>query len=259
MHFMQKSTQYDEADPMNPKSKTHGEGVYHKVRAEILACRYPPGSRLKIQDLCEEHDVSNGAVREALSRLASESLVLLEPQKGFRVMSLSRTELIDLTEARIQIELVCLHLAIQNRTLKWEGDIVGAAHRLSRQTEREPSDPLRLSEPWAQAHAVFHQSLVASCPVQHLLRMRQQLFEMSERYRQISVPLRHMERDVAKEHGEIKDAVLAGDTQRVEKLMRQHLELTTQILLNSDVLCNEPGETPQPREKSARPAPISVG
>src|SRR5262245_15548185 len=64
---------------MDSKARTHSEGVYNKVRIEILACRYRPGARLKIQDLCEEHQVSNGAVREALSRLASEGLVILEP------------------------------------------------------------------------------------------------------------------------------------------------------------------------------------
>ncbi len=64
------------------KSKTHSEDVYNRVRVEILACRYRPGARLKIQDLCDEHQVSNGAVREALSRLASEGLVLLEPRRA---------------------------------------------------------------------------------------------------------------------------------------------------------------------------------
>jgi Bacterial regulatory proteins, gntR family len=44
----------------------------------------PPGARLKIHESCRERQVGNGAVRKALSRLAPEGLVLLEPQKGFQ-------------------------------------------------------------------------------------------------------------------------------------------------------------------------------
>src|ERR1700751_4375009 len=61
------------------RGRTDAMDVYAFVRGEILACRIRPGTRLKIHELCAQHDVSNGAVREALSRLASEGLVLFEP------------------------------------------------------------------------------------------------------------------------------------------------------------------------------------
>ena len=224
---------------MTAKSTTHSEDVYNKVRVEILACRYRPGARMKIHDLCQEHQVSNGAVREALSRLVSEGLVLLEPQRGFRVMGLSREELVDLTEARIQIESTCLRLAIANGSVDWESGIVASFYRLTKIPEREPTDRLRLNDKWAAAHTVFHQSLVAACPVNHLLRVRTQLYEMSERYRRMSVPLRHIARDVDKEHGDLKDAVLAGNTEATENLIRCHLSLTAQILLDAEIFEEE--------------------
>ncbi len=154
-------------------------------------------------------------------------------------MSLSRKELIDLTEARIQIETNCLRLAIANRSVEWESGIVASFYRLSKIAEREPTDPLRLNDKWVEAHAIFHSSLVAACPVNHLLRIRRQLYEMSERYRRMSVPLRHIDRNVDKEHTDIKDAVLAGKMALTEELMRQHLSLTTQILLDADTLGEE--------------------
>jgi DNA-binding GntR family transcriptional regulator len=241
------------------KSKTHSEDVYHRVRVEILACRYRPGARLKIHELCDEHNVSNGAVREALSRLASEGLVLIEPQRGFRVMELSRDALIDLTEARIQIETICLRLAIANRNVDWETSIVGSFYRLSKIGEREPTDPLRLSEKWAEAHAIFHESLVAACPVKHLLRIRTQLYEQSERYRRISVPLRRVDRDVDKEHSQIKDAVLAGEVAVVDELMRRHLSLTTQILLDAQSF-DDDGDGPIETigAQSSRSVPVRI-
>ncbi len=38
------------------------QGAYEGLRADLLACRITPGSRLKIQDLCQRFSVSLGAV-----------------------------------------------------------------------------------------------------------------------------------------------------------------------------------------------------
>ncbi|WP_051383193.1 GntR family transcriptional regulator [Bradyrhizobium sp. WSM3983] len=221
------------------RGRTDAMDVYGLVRGEILACRIRPGTRLKIQDLCAQHDVSNGAVREALSRLASEGLVLFEPQKGYSAMPVSKQELLDLTEARIQIESLCIQLALKNRTVDWESAIVAAFYRLSKIPERSPGDNSQLNEQWSIAHSAFHHSLVAACPVMHLLRVRRHLFEQSERYRRFSVPLRRSDRDVEQEHLEIKDAVLAGDVGLSTGLIRDHLSRTTQILLDSGQLDEE--------------------
>jgi DNA-binding transcriptional MocR family regulator len=71
------------AQKKGQRGRTDAMDVYAFVRGQILACRISPGTRLKIHELCAQHDLSNGAVREALSRLASEGLVLFEPQKGY--------------------------------------------------------------------------------------------------------------------------------------------------------------------------------
>src|SRR5882757_7754439 len=88
------------------------QGAYEALRADLLACRIAPGSRLKIQDLCRQHAVSLGAIREALSRLTSEGLVVAEPQRGFRVAPISAEELKDLYLARIELEGLCLKRSI---------------------------------------------------------------------------------------------------------------------------------------------------
>src|ERR1700731_5490431 len=78
--------------------------AYEGLRADLLACRIRPGSRLKIQELCDRCSVSLGAVREALSRLTSEGLVVSEPQRGFRAAPVSVADLQDLTMVRIEVE-----------------------------------------------------------------------------------------------------------------------------------------------------------
>ena len=214
-----------------PASSSRTQDAYERLRADLLACRLQPGSRLKIGELCQALSVSLSAVREALSRLTSEGLVVAEPQRGFRVAPISADELSDLTQVRAQIEGSCLERAIAVGDVGWEARLVAAFHRLSRTPEREPGDPQRMNEAWSAAHAAYHEALVAACDSPWLLRLRATLYAQSERYRRLSVPLAEITRDLNREHQDIMDAAFARDGGRARTLMTRHLELTTRILL----------------------------
>jgi len=211
------------------------QGAYEGLRADLLACRIPPGSRLKIQDLCTHFAVSLGAIREALSRLTSEGLVISEPQRGFRAAPISLADLQDLTMVRIEVESLCLRRAIATGSVEWEAQLVAAFHRLSRTPERAASDPMRADDEWAEAHAGFHTALVEGGDSLWLKRLHGQLYAQSERYRRLSIPLGTMERDVGREHQDIMKAALERNAERAVKLMTLHLAATTEILLEADL------------------------
>jgi len=211
------------------------QGAYEGLRADLLACRIAPGSKLKIQDLCARFSVSLGAVREALSRLTSEGLVISEPQRGFRAAPISAADLKDLTMVRIEVESLCLRRAIAVGTVEWEARLVAAFHRLSRMPERDASDPARAADDWAEAHASFHAALVEGADSPWLLRLHGQLYAQSERYRRLSVPLSMEARDVGGEHRAIVDATLKRDAAEAVMLLTRHLDATTTILLEADI------------------------
>jgi DNA-binding GntR family transcriptional regulator len=212
------------------ETKSRTEAAYFRLRADILACRLKPGARLKINELCAVLGVSLGAVREALSRLSAEGLVVAEAQKRFQVAPISVADLEDLTQARIEIETLCLKRAIAARTLDLETGLVASFHRLSRLPVRTPGDERRLSEDWAQAHADYHLALVAACESLWLLRVRAMLYAQSERYRRLSAPVTEGWRDVNAEHRNIMEAALAGDAKKACALLATHL-LTTKDLV----------------------------
>src|SRR5215468_999932 len=211
------------------------QAAYEAVRADLLACRIHPGSRLKIQELCMRFSVGLGAIREALSRLTSEGLVISEPQRGFRAAPISVADLKDLTMVRIEVEALCLKRAIAVGTVDWEARLVAAFHRLSRTPERVASDPVRAADDWAEAHAGFHAALVEGADSPWLLRLHAQLYAQSERYRRLSVPLSLEERDVGGEHRAILDATLKRDADKAVTLLTRHLDATTTILLEADI------------------------
>ena len=214
-----------------PANSSLTQDAYERLRADLLACRLQPGARLRINDLCQTLSVSPSAVREALSRLTSEGLVVAEPQRGFHVAPISAAELRDLTDVRAQIEGLCLERAVAAGDVGWEAQLVAAFHRLSRTPEREPDDPQRMSEAWSAAHGAFHAALVRGCDSPWLLRLRETLYAQSERYRRLSVPMAGRVRDLGREHRAIMDAVLARDAGQAKALMAQHLDRTTRVLL----------------------------
>lgn len=216
--------------------------TYERLRNAIIEARYKPGEKLRIEALKDEFDASLGAVREALARLTSEGLVSAEPQRGFAVSMISRQDLIDLTEARVEIELICLAASIAKGDLAWEGRVLSVSHQLAKLTGNF-NDMTRLeADRWHALHAAFHDEITAACPNSWWLRLRKQLYIQSERYRRLSGPFAEYKRDIEAEHRAIAEAVLARDTDRAKRLLGDHLRTTTEILLASRMPFS--GDTP---------------
>lgn len=223
-----------------PKSTKHSDNVTANVRSQILSCRLRPGSRLRMSELCDRYQVSLGAVREALSRLTAEGLVVAEAQKGFTVAPVSIEELDELTETRIDIESLCISRSVRNGGLDWESAIVAAHHQLRNTPEREEiGGTLLQAEDWAEAHGKFHKSLVAACGNNILLEIRAALYARSQRYRALAIPLDRSGRDIASEHDQIVQAVLTKDAKGAKHLIARHFRSTAKIIRESTELFGE--------------------
>ncbi len=65
------------------------ERTYGQLREDILDGKLVPGEKLLVEHLKSRYDVGAGTVREALSRLVSEAMVVAEGQRGFTVAPVS--------------------------------------------------------------------------------------------------------------------------------------------------------------------------
>lgn len=233
---------------------TQADVAYERLKAAVLTGRLLPGARIRINEIAQEFDVSLGAVREALSKLAAHGIAVATAQKGYSVPPVSLAELRDLTATRIAIEEICLRESLTQGDIDWEIGLVSAFHRLQRLPERDPTDPTRINEAWSEAHYKFHSALVAGSQSVWMLRLRGMLYDQAERYRRLSVPLRKAARDVAGEHQAIFDAAMKRDIGATIRLMSNHLNLTTDIL----VAAFEP-TTAAPEHSGRRSASASKG
>lgn len=198
--------------------------AYRRLRTDILMGRHAPGERLKINELAVGLGVSPGAIREALSRLVPEALVVSRDQKGFTVAPLSIGDLEDLTDLRCEVEAIALRRAVARGDDAWEAALLAALHRLSRASSPKVRDPESVLA-WLARHAEFHAALVSACGSPRLIELQAQLYEQSERYRLLSARA-ESGRDVGAEHQALVDAALARDADQLVGLMVGHIRST---------------------------------
>lgn len=208
------------------------ETVYQQLRVRLVTGQLPPGMKLKISQMSDDLQVSTGVVREALTRLSAENLVTATPQRGFRVASMSAAELLDITRVRIDIEALCIERSLSLGDIEWESAVVGAYHRLMHTPARDGHRQALPSAPWYSAHNHFHDTIVSACDSPWLLKLREQLYVQSERYRLIAASMiQHGERDLDHEHEQLLQAVTSRDAALTVSLIRSHFFNTAQGLL----------------------------
>jgi DNA-binding GntR family transcriptional regulator len=90
--------------------------AYERILLGIISGELAPGERLDEHDLTLRYDVGLAGVRDALGRLALESLVVRRPRSGTTVALLDHKEVDQVFEARRLIEPHCAALAAENAT-----------------------------------------------------------------------------------------------------------------------------------------------
>ena len=86
------------------------------LRNDIVSGELPFGSRLRIDDLASRYGVSHMPVREALRVLHGEGLVVIEPNRGARVLTVHRDFIEDLFDVRTALETMLVRRAAERRT-----------------------------------------------------------------------------------------------------------------------------------------------
>ncbi len=236
------------AKPPQPEatSGTAPADVRERLREDILICTLAPGQRLKFDALRTRYDASVGTLREALSQLVSEGLVLAEANRGFTVAPVSVADLLDITELRVDLECKALTAAVQEGDDEWEAGILAAFHLLQKLDGEMQRDPAAVRQKWVERHKRFHNALVSACPSPWLLRFRQTLFDQARRYRALS--LKHSSTPGRMDqHRQLMEAVVRRDPVAACALAEAHIRDTAKTILES-----LPGYGKAPARKSAR-------
>ena len=195
------------------------------MRNDILELRLEPGSKLVLDELRDKYDVGASPLRESLSRLEVEGLVVGEDRRGFRVAPMTEDDFVDLTMLRKEIEVLAVTRSVERGTDMWEADLVRSFHHMSLATPEA-----RGTGEWPGRHQAFHEALVSACGSHRLLHLRRQLFDQFNRYQRIAP--RHVWRSAGNdtEHKKMLEAALARDTKKCEALILAHIKVLDVIV-----------------------------
>lgn len=218
-----------------PFAATLAEAAFARLRADILGAKFQPGEKMHVERLRAEYGVGATPLREALSKLSSLELVVAEGQRGFRVAPVSLENLLDITRTRAWVESAALRAAIPAGDRHWEAQIVAAAHRLKTCPK---NDGEKLSDEWYHDNRAFHDALVAACNSRQTMAFRAQLYDLSDRYRRLSVQSGLSGRDFDAEHQRIMDAALARDADKAVAFTVEHFIETSRVILAGEMTDN---------------------
>jgi DNA-binding GntR family transcriptional regulator len=88
------------------------EHIEHRLRAAILSGAFGPGERLVESAIAEHLSVSRGPVREALTSLEREGLVVHVPRKGYTVVDFTEKDVDEVYSLRLLLETEALRRAM---------------------------------------------------------------------------------------------------------------------------------------------------
>jgi len=86
--------------------------IANSMKEEILSGKYPPGVRIRQEDIAEQFGASRSPVREALRILEAEGLINLVAHTGAWISHLSLAECEEMYQLRERIEPLLLRLSI---------------------------------------------------------------------------------------------------------------------------------------------------
>lgn len=209
-------------------ARTLAAATLGRLRADVVRGTLRPGDRLRFDHLRRSYGVGLSPLREALSRLTADGLVLLQGQRGFQVAPVSVSDLWDIYNVRRGLEVTALRVSIAHGDDRWEAEIVAAFHRLAKCHAGSQDHPALRSDEWERWHRAFHLSLLSACGSPWLLHLRNILFDHAERYRHLSAAYGYPSRKSLREHRGVMEATLARDADRACRLLEGHMRRTVE-------------------------------
>ena len=195
---------------------TTPEGVYRVLRAAILDGTVPPGGQLRERDIAEELGVSRSPLREALTRLEEEGLIVKIPFRGAFVMEVSAQEVAEIASVRLLVEPYAGELAFDALRGPERPKLTQTIEDLHRATEKNDI-PASID-----AHLQFHR-LFYDLSGHGVLRGLWNGWETKLRL-YLSVDHRSYSdlHDIADEHERLAAVALEGDVEAFRRELARH-------------------------------------
>ena len=197
-------------------SVSRREAVMTEIRRAIVLGTLKPGEKLTESRLAAALNVSRPTIREALTQLAQEGLLIQEPYRGLRVADLEPGAIMDIARTRVALDMLAVEEILADET----GSRLQRVRAAWNDLDQVPldADPVEAQE----AHVAFHRKIWAASENTLLIRLQ----PVTEAH--ITIVLaqdqatRYNPRRAHDVHKRLAEAIFSRDLDRVRKAMTVH-------------------------------------
>jgi DNA-binding GntR family transcriptional regulator len=191
------------------------EFAYVRLRGEIMDGQLQPGHRMVEQELSKRLQVSRTPVREALSRLHADGLLVQLPRVGLAVAQLDEAAVVELYETREALEGTAAHLAARYANPR---DIAAMRQILAAEADAAEEPGL------LQRHnRAFHGALLTAAHNRFLLKSVQAMHDALALLGSTTLVGGNRRKEAEAEHRRVLEAVERRDSAAAEMEMRAHV------------------------------------
>jgi DNA-binding GntR family transcriptional regulator len=198
--------------------------VYRALKKAITAGQFSPGSVLVQEELCREFGSSRTPIRDALTHLQAEGLIIALPNKGVFVRELSPKDVQDIYDTRLVLESAAVKEAAGRVRLEDLKTLLVKMTQLQKQRDFT-------FESVRSVGGAFHRLIVVSSGN----RMMKDILDRMEALIEVSrIPFKEsVERleQIHQEHINMVQALMRRDGEMAADLMKTHVSLTREAHL----------------------------
>ncbi len=189
------------------------------LKEEILSGLYPPGVRIRQEDIAEQYGASRSPVREALRMLDAQGLIKLVAHTGAWIAELSLSECEEMYQIRERIEPLILHMSIPHLS----NDSIARLEHLSATMESNHD-----IETFLKLDREFHLLTYSGAQTALLGEMVDRLWNTTQHYRRAYTKLLASNgfKPAHYEHFLMLSAIKKGDLEDAERILYGHIRRT---------------------------------
>lgn len=194
------------------------ELVYLELKHKILTGEIASETRLMEISLAEKMNVSRTPIREAISRLADDGLVKVEPRRGAYVANISIKDMLDVFEVREDLEGFTAYLATKRSTPEQRAELRKIAEEYQDATSKNDKETV------IELDEKFHNYIVECCNNDTLAQILRYVQELSLRFRYLYYDDFSLYPGTADQHTRIMEAISDGNAELARKEGDDHIK-----------------------------------
>ena len=192
--------------------------VTEEIRNSIMKAEYRLGEILSEIRLAEKYGVSRTPIREALTELQRQGLIVIRPQSGSFVFKPTDEDVAELCEFRRMIEVAAIRLSHARRPQETIAQFHAAIETMTQSLERDN----RLS--YSDSDSAFHQAAVNNCANRYLIEAYKLVSGRLDTIRAHNLTnWEKLRKKITAEHKNIAAAFEKDNLLKVEEILDRHI------------------------------------